>query len=351
MKGSNGKRSYLKTLGTFISAHIRDMGTVGFLLIFLIIMTFRHQEFFNLGALSESLNIHMAIMKQASIIAIVAATMTLVIISGGIDLSVGSLVIATAALAAGLTVHSGIPVILAFIAAVIFGAILGAVNGFLTAWVGIPPFIVTLGMMSLARGGAYLYCNAVSSGTTIFGLPPGARIFASSIPIGKIISVPFPFLFIILIFIIMHIVLSRTKLGRYTYAIGANETVAKLSGIDVNMILLFIYTLAGAFCALAGFIYIGELNSASAEGLIGFELDVIAAVVIGGTSLMGGEGKIFGSFVGAIFIAYIRDGLTREGAGTEWGMIVIGALILLAVGFDTFIKKGGYEKIVKLFKT
>jgi len=336
---------------SFITKHQRDFGVIGFLLAYCVVMAFRHKEFLNPGDIRATLDIHLSILKQGSLIAVVAAGMTMVIISAGIDLSVGSLVILTSCLAAGLMVKSNIPVAAAFVISIAIGTLCGALNGFLSSWGGLPPFIATLGMMSIARGLSYLYCNAVAAGTTIFGLPAGARFFSSRITGPRGFSIPLPIIIMVAVVICTHIVLTRTKLGRYTYAIGANEEVARLAGINVNKIKLTVYAISGGLCALAGFIYIGELNSANAEGLIGFELDVIAAVVIGGTSLMGGEGKVFGSFVGALLIAYIRDGLTREGAGTEWGMLVIGSIILAAVAFDNMMKKGSVAGLAKLFRT
>jgi ribose transport system permease protein len=317
----------------------RGLGTLGFLVAFIVLMGARHPEFADVGRPCATLNIHLSILKQASLIAIVAAGMTMVIILGGIDLSVASLSILTSAVAAGLMVHSGLPAALAFALALLLGLALGATNGVLSSWIGLPPFIATLGMMSVARGAAYLYCKSVAAGTTIYGLPDGARAWNARIPLGGEVSLPVPLLLVAVVYVFAGVILSRTKLGRYTYAIGSNEEVARLAGIPVNIVKTAVYTILGGLCAVAGFIYIGELNSANAEGLPGFELDVIAAVVIGGTSLSGGEGRVAGTLIGSLLIAYIRDGLTREGAGTEWGLLVIGLIIVAAVGFDRMVRK------------
>jgi len=323
----------------FVSRHKRDWGVMAFLLVFMIVMAFRHPEFMNPADIESTLNIHLSILKQASMMAIVAAAMTLVIISGGIDLSVGSVLILTSCVAAGLMVKHAVVVPVAFVACVGLGLLCGAVNGVLSSWGRVTPFIVTLGMMSVARGLSYVYCKFAIGGTTIYGLPEGASFLSGRLQVTDTLFVPLPTIVMGVVFICMHVLLTRTRLGRYTYAIGSNEDVARLCGLPVDRVKITVFCICGGLCGLAGFIYLGELNSASAEGMVGFELDVIASVVIGGTSLMGGEGKVLGSLVGALLIAYIRDGLTREGAGTGWGMIVIGAIIVAAVAVDSIMKR------------
>ena len=270
------------------------------------------------------------IAQQTSINAIVAVGMTYVIIAGGIDLSVGSIV-AVSGVALGVFLQAGYPVTAAIVAAVAAGILCGVINGSLVSWGGLPPFIVTLGMMSVARGAALL----VTEGRPVSGFDEGFR----SIATGQIGFVPNPVIATALIYAAAHVVLTRTAFGRYVYAIGGNEEATRLSGVAVRLHKTLIYAVSGLMSALAAIILTARLNSAQPIAGIMYELDAIAATVIGGTSLMGGEGTLLGTLVGALIMGVLRNGLNLLGVSSFLQQIVIGAVIVGAVLIDTLLKR------------
>jgi ribose transport system permease protein len=253
--------------------------------------------------------------QQTSINAIVAVGMTFVILSGGIDLSVGSIV-ALSGVVLGTLLHDGQPLAVATIAALAIGIACGLVNGALVSWGGLPPFIVTLGTMSIARGAALLF----TEGRPVSGFDEGFRSLAT----GSAGFVPAPVVVTIAVYGIAHLVLSRTTFGRYVYAIGGNEEATRLSGLT---------------SAIAAIILTARLNSAQPIAGMMYELDAIAATVIGGTSLMGGEGSLGGTLVGALIMGVLRNGLNLLGVSSFLQQIVIGAVIVGAVLVDTVLKR------------
>ena len=308
----------------FWSHNARQLGTV-FGLIGLILIFWAWTPYFL--TISNLLNIA----QQTSINAIIAVGLTFVIITAGIDLSVGSIMAFAGVVMASL-LQADLPIYLAIIIGLLVGAGSGIVNGLLISYGKLPPFISTLGMMSVARGAALLFTN----GRPISGFTPEFRYIAT----GEILYIPVPVIIMIVVYLLADFVLTRTKLGRYTYAIGGNEEASLLSGINVKMMKTIIYGLSGMLSGLAAVLLTSRLNSAQPIAGIMYELDAIAAAVIGGTSLMGGEGKISGTLIGALIMGVLRNGLNLLGVSSFIQQIVIGSVIIVAVLVDMAIKKG-----------
>ena len=268
--------------------------------------------------------------QQTSINAIVAVGMTFVIISGGIDLSVGSIVaLSGVALGAALQGGQALPVALAI--ALGIGVTCGLVNGAIISWGGLPPFIVTLGMMSIVRGAALVF----TEGRPVSGFDPLFRSLAA----GHLGGVPAPVIATLAVYLVAHVVLTRTTFGRYVYAIGGNEEATRLAGVSVRFHKTMIYAVSGLVSAMAAVILTARLNSAQPIAGTMYELDAIAATVIGGTSLMGGQGSLAGTLVGALIMAVLRNGLNLLGVSSFLQQIVIGAVIIGAVLVDTVLKR------------
>ena len=268
--------------------------------------------------------------QQTAINAVVAVGMTFVILSGGIDLSVGS-ILALSGVVLGTLLQDGqaLPVALALALGV--GLVCGAANGALVSWGSLPPFIVTLGMMSVARGAALVF----TEGRPISGFDAGFRSLAT----GSVWFIPGPVVIMIAVYAAAHLVLTRTTFGRYVYAIGGNEEATRLSGIPVRFHKTMIYGVSGLMSAVAAVILTARLNSAQPIAGIMYELDAIAATVIGGTSLMGGQGTLAGTLVGALIMGVLRNGLNLLGVSSFLQQIVIGAVIIGAVLIDTLLKR------------
>lgn len=270
------------------------------------------------------------IAQQTSINAIVAAGMTFVIISGGIDLSVGSIV-ALSGVVLGTLLQDGHAAAVAIPVAALVGIAAGLLNGLLVSVGNLPPFIATLGMMSVARGAALVF----TEGRPVSGFDAGFRWLAT----GSIGPVPAPVIVMIVVYVLAHLVLTRTTFGRYVYAIGGNEEAARLSGVAVRFHKTAIYCVAGLMSAIAAIVLTARLNSAQPIAGMMYELDAIAATVIGGTSLMGGEGSLGGTLVGALIMGVLRNGLNLLGVSSFVQQIVIGAVIVGAVLVDTLLKR------------
>jgi ribose transport system permease protein len=270
------------------------------------------------------------VMEQTSINAIVAVGMTYVIITGGIDLSVGSLLaLSGVVLASGL--KAAWPAALAIAAALGVGAASGLVNGVVIAFGRLPPFIMTLGMMSVARGGALLFTD----GRPISGFGAGFRAIAT----GRVLGIPAPILLTLAIYALAHLVLSRTRFGRYVYGIGGNEEATRLSGVDVRFHKTMVYVVSGVTSAIAAVLLTARLNTAQPIAGIMYELDAIAAVVIGGTSLSGGDGNLGGTLIGALTMGVLRNGLNLLGVSSFLQQLVIGVVIIVAVLVDLMVKE------------
>ncbi|MBK3578609.1 substrate-binding domain-containing protein [Streptomyces sp. MBT65] len=269
---------------------------------------------------------------QAAVTAILAFGVTFVIVSAGIDLSVGSVAALSATVLAWSATQHGVPVFLAVILAIATGIAAGLVNGFLIAYGKLPPFIATLAMLSVARGLSLV----ISQGSPI--------AFPDSVShLGDTLGgwLPVPVLVMIVMGLIAAFVLGRTYIGRSMYAIGGNEEAARLSGLRVSKQKLAIYALSGVFAAAAGIVLASRLSSAQPQAADGYELDAIAAVVIGGASLAGGTGKASGTLIGALILAVLRNGLNLLSVSAFWQQVVIGVVIALAVLLDTVRRKAG----------
>jgi len=276
------------------------------------------------------------IMRQISVNVCLSIGMTMVILSGGIDLSVGSILAFAGAITAGLIRFPiplpwlGVEIVCttwgAIVAGLLVGVILGWFNGQMITRLKIPPFVATLGMLSIARGMTMLW----TKGFPITGLGDGFSILGTKVFAG----VPSPVWIAAILVGIFAVVTRKTRLGRYIYAIGGNETTAQLSGLNVGRIKIIVYTMAGALSAVAGLIMTSRLDSAQPNAGTGYELDSIAAVVIGGTSLSGGRGSILGTVVGCLIIGVLNSGLVLLDVSPFWQQVVKGGVILAAVAID-----------------
>ncbi|KOV94436.1 transporter [Streptomyces sp. NRRL B-3648] len=269
---------------------------------------------------------------QAAVTAILAFGVTFVIVSAGIDLSVGSVAALSATVLAWSATSHGVPVVLAVLMAVATGVVAGLVNGFLIAYGKLPPFIATLAMLSVGRGLALV----ISQGSPI--------AFPDSVShLGDTLGgwLPVPVLVMVVMGLLAALVLGRTYIGRSMYAIGGNEEAARLSGLRVHRQKLAIYALSGLFAAVAGVVLAARLSSAQPQAADGYELDAIAAVVIGGASLAGGTGKASGTLIGALILAVLRNGLNLLSVSAFWQQVVIGVVIALAVLLDTVRRRAG----------
>jgi len=266
------------------------------------------------------------ILRQTSINGIIAIGMTLVILTGGIDLSVGSVLALSAVIAASFAHPGEHDLILPLSIGLFVGLACGFINGFIIAWNKIAPFIVTLAMMTIARGLALVYTN----GRPVIDLSDNYTKIGS----GYIIGIPIPVIIFILIILAGIFLLKYTKFGRYIYATGGNEMATKISGINTTKIIIWVYSLTGLLAGLAGTVLSARVMSASPATGQGYELDAIAAVVIGGTKLTGGVGTIAGTIIGALIIGVMNNGLDLLNISSYWQLFVKGVIILLAVILD-----------------
>lgn len=276
-----------------------------------------------------TLNNFFNILQQTSINAIIAVGMTLVILTSGIDLAVGSIFALAGALTASM-ISSDISPFIAISASLIISALLGAFSGVIIAKGKLQAFIATLVMMLILRGVTQVYTKGSPIST---GTKDNSEIF-ESIAFGRIFGIPVPILIMALVFIAAWYLLKYTRLGRYIYALGGNEAATRLSGINVDRVKIIVYALSGLLCALASTIEVSRLSSAQPTAGTGYEMDAIAAVVLGGTSMSGGRGKIFGTLIGALILGFLNNGLNMLGVDAYYQMIVKGVVILLAVLVD-----------------
>jgi len=266
------------------------------------------------------------VLRQSSINGIISIGMMLVILTRGIDLSVGSVLALSTVIGVDMLKNEGMPVVQAIGICLLVGAAAGAVNGVLVSWLNIPPFIATLGMMTFARGAAKFYTD----GQPISGLDElgqGFRLLGTAEPLG----IPMPIIVAALVFLAGYVLLNHIPFGRYIFGLGDNEEAAYLSGLPVRLIKMFVYVAAGALSALAGIILVGRLNSAQPTAGEMYEFDAIAAVVVGGTSFDGGEGTIMGTLIGVLIIGIIDNGLNLLDVSSFYQDITKGAVIALAL--------------------
>ncbi|WP_065964516.1 ABC transporter permease [Curtobacterium sp. UCD-KPL2560] len=266
---------------------------------------------------------------QVSTVAVLAFGVTFVIVAGGIDLSVGSVAALSAMVSGWFFASAGLPGWLALVGGLVAGLATGVVNGLASAYGKLPSFIATLAMLSVARG----LTLVISDGNPI---PTSPEVTFLGSDIGWL---PVPIIVLVVAALVASFVLNRTVIGRSMYAVGGNAEAARLSGLPVKRIVVVVFALSGLFAALAGLLLAGRLDSAQPQAASGYELDAIASVVIGGASLAGGVGRISGTFVGALVLVVIRNGLNLLNVSSFWQQVVIGVVIALAVGVDVLRRK------------
>ena len=281
------------------------------------------------------------VLRQVAVNICISVGMTLIVLTAGIDLSVGSVLALCSAVAVGLfkegvqipslNLFIGFTVFGALVAAVVIGLLLGYFNGWVITRFHIPPFVATLAMLTIARGLTMLY----TQGHPISNLGSSFAFLGT----GWILGIPVPVYIATAVVVAAIFITKKTKLGRYIYAIGGNEQAAKLSGIPINQVKIKVYAIAGALAALGGIIVASRLDSAQPNAGLSYELDAIAAVVIGGTSLSGGKGTIWGTVMGAIIIGVLNNGLVLLNVSPFWQQVVKGSVILIAVAIDKAFEK------------
>lgn len=309
MKQLTAKASFMEKIIPFIG-----------LILLIIVVSILNPSFLDL---SNLLNL----LRQISINGLIAFGMTFIILTGGIDLSVGSILALSSAFIV-LMITSGVDPIIALIIGVLIGFVLGAVNGLLVTKGNMAPFIATLATMTIFRG----LTLVITDGNPITNL--GDSYLFQLFGKGYFIGIPVPAVTMIIVFVILLIILQKTTFGRHTYAIGGNEVAAKISGIKVNKIKILIYGISGLMSSLAGGILTSRLNSAQPTAGTSYELDAIAAVVLGGTSLTGGKGRIVGTLIGVLIIGVLNNGLNLLGVSSFYQQVVKGVVILIAVLID-----------------
>ncbi|MCI1223324.1 MAG: ABC transporter permease [Bifidobacterium subtile] len=266
---------------------------------------------------------------QAATVAILAFGQTFVIVAAGIDLSVGSVAAVSSMMVAYTGASMGLPAWLTIIVGLLAGAGFGALSGLANAFLKLPSFIATLAMMSVARG----LTLVVSDGRPV-STSGMVNFFGSTVA-----GIPVPIVMMVIMGVLAAVILNFTSAGRSMYAVGGNMEASRLSGINVHKTQIMVFVLSGIFAAVAGLVIAGRLHSAQPQAATGYEMDAIASVVIGGASLSGGKGKVSGTFIGAILLAVIRNGLNILNVSSFWRQVVIGLVIAFAVSFDTLRRK------------
>ncbi|WP_317646062.1 ribose ABC transporter permease [Sporosarcina sp. GW1-11] len=305
---------------TNMKSSLQKLGPVIGLLLIVVIISIMSPSFLTLNNLFN-------VLRQVSINALIAFGMTFVILTGGIDLSVGSILALTGAVTAGM-MSGGMDPILAMLLGVLLGVLLGAINGLIIAKGKVAPFIATLATMTIFRGLTLVY----TEGRPISGL--GDSMTFKMLGKGYIFGIPVPVITMAIAFAVLYFILKKTTFGRRVYAVGGNEEASRLSGINVDRIKIYVYSLAGGLTAIAALILTSRLNSAQPTAGNMFELDAIAAVVLGGTSLTGGRGWIVGTLIGALIIGVLNNGLNLIGVSSFFQQVVKGTVILIAVLLD-----------------
>jgi inositol transport system permease protein len=306
---------------------LRRYGTSLFLLAMIGFFTLQNSRFLSIRNLSN-------ILTEVSIYGIIAIGMTFVILTGGVDLAVGSLLAFAGMLGAYVAQEIGagpsLYWLVALSTAVAAGSLIGYLQGKAVTFFNIPSFIVTLGGMTVWRGATLI----LNDGSAISGFDASYRWWGT----GSLLGVPVPILLFGLIAALGFVTQRYTRYGRYIYAVGGNQEAARLNGLDVPALITSVYLIVGALAGLSGFLLSARLGSAEAVGGIGYELRVIASVVIGGTSLSGGRGGVGGTIIGALLIGVLTNGLVIMHVSSYWQQVVIGLIIVAAVAFDTYAK-------------
>lgn len=314
----------------FTKANARQIATKGGIVIaffvLCIVLSFANEFFLTWGNLVN-------VLRQISVNGILAVGMTYVILTKGIDLSVGSILACSGIVAASfLTGSDPNNVFIGVSLGLLAGTALGAINGVMIAHLSIPPFVATLGMLSAARGLTFIYNNGMP-------IPNLSKDFRGLVGTGDFFGVPSPVILLVVVFFVFWFILRYTTFGRYIYAVGGNEKSAKTSGISVKKIVFSVYVISGFLSALAGCIMAARTGSALPQAGVAYELDAIAAVVIGGTSLAGGTGSLIGTLFGVLIIGVINNGLDLMGVSSYYQQVIKGIIIVSAVLLDPSRKK------------
>jgi ribose transport system permease protein len=320
--------------GSIAPVNIKKYQSLIALSILCIVLSILTDKFFTVD---NGLNV----LRQVAVNVCIATGMTLVVLTAGIDLSVGSVLALCGAVTAGLFKNGlqfpgadlfiGFTMLGAFLSGLLLGALLGWFNGFTVTRFNVPPFVATLAMLTISRGFTMLY----TKGHPISNLGSNFSFIGSD----SLLGIPVPVWIAIIVVLLAVFITQKTKLGRYIYAIGGNEQAAKLSGINIRKVKLTVYAIAGALAALGGIIVTARLDSAQPNAGMSYELDAIAAVVIGGTSLSGGKGTVWGTVIGAVIIGVLNNGLVLLNVSPFWQQVVKGLVILLAVVIDKLNSK------------
>ena len=298
-----------------------NIGIICVLLIIGVFLSLLSDKFLTSGNL-------ISVMRQISINVYIALGMTLVIILGGIDLSVGAIVALTGTVTVGLIVNTGLPIAAAIAIGLLIGVVCGFISGTMVAEFKLPAFIVTMAMMNIARGAANVYSGGRSTRIT--------DEFFSSIGSGYLFGViPLPVIYMVVLIILITVVLNKTKFGTYIYAIGGNRESARLSGVPIKKVEIAVFTIIGLLSAFAGLVLASRMYSGQPSVGAGYELDAIAACVLGGVSMSGGKGRISGTVFGAMVIGFISNGLNLMNVNSFWQLVVKGIIILIAVVIDS----------------
>jgi ribose/xylose/arabinose/galactoside ABC-type transport system permease subunit len=271
------------------------------------------------------------VVRNMSPLIIASVAVTPVMIARGLDLSVGSVVAAVAVMSAQLAVN-GTPLWLAFTLGVLLGTTFGLINGLIIVYLKVSPIIVTLGTLNIARGVAYL----ISSSAILVGLPPNWGVLGTT----SIGPVPTPIIIAAIVFTLVYIMMARTVFGRHVYAIGGNEETARLSGVNVERTKLILYIISGTAAGLAGIVLASRVGSGDPNIGIGFEFQVIVAIILGGTSLAGGEGRVTGTLLGALIVGFLANGLNLAGIEPFWQYVAQGVVLIFAVVLDRLVNTG-----------
>lgn len=303
-----------------MSEIIEKLGPLIALVFLVLIITILNPSFLSVNNL-------MNLLRQVSVNGFIAFGMTFVILTGGIDLSVGSTLALSGAITASF-IADGFNPLVAMAIGILTGAILGAINGVLISKGGMAPFISTLATMTIYRGATLVFTD----GNPITGI--GDSNLFNFIGRGYLLGIPFPVILMFICYLLLFVLLHQTTFGRKTYAIGGNEKAAKIAGVKIDKIKILIYTISGVMASISGIILTSRLNSAQPTAGNAFEMDAIAAVVLGGTSLSGGRGRIFGTLVGALIIGTLNNGLNLLGVSSFYQQIVKGLVIVVAVLMD-----------------
>ncbi|WP_370875545.1 ABC transporter permease [Bacillus horti] len=330
MSSLSKKESPLLNAGYSVKSFIRDnMGILIGLVVLCIVITIINPNFLTSNNLLN-------VLRQTSTNLYLALAMTMIIILGGIDLSVGSIMAVTGVATTSLIAFFDAPVVVAVAVGLLVGMLFGAVNGYVAATTVIPPFIITLATMNIARGTAYV----ITDGKPVRVMSDSFNFIGSGYLFG---IVPMPVVYLVILLILCYLIMNKTKLGRYMYAVGGNAEAAKFSGINIKKIKFFAYTFSGLMAAVAGIVLASRMFSGQPTAGNAAELDAIAAVVLGGTSMTGGYGRIGGTVIGALIIGVLSNGLNLMGVSSFWQYIVKGFVILVAVYADVIKRRKAIE--------